>query len=143
MVAVIGGETHRFKPAIDLYKAAGKAAGFAESELKVGLHSIGYVGNTKEQAVADFFPSYKAMFDKIGKERGFPPVSRAGFEAQNGPTGALLVGEPQEIADKILRHSEALGGLERVTFQMDAVTNHQQLMQSIELIGDKILPLLK
>ena len=142
MVAVIGGETHRFRPLIDLYKAAGKAAGFAPSNLRVGLHAIGYVGKTRAEAVSEFYPQYKEMFDKIGKERGFPPVSRAGFDAQNTATGALLVGEPQEIADKILRHSEALGGIERVTFQMDAVSDHDKLMKSIELMGTEIAPLL-
>lgn len=142
MVAIIGGETHRFKPLIDIYKEAGRNAGFKESELKVGMHSIGFVGKTKQEAISTFYPSYKEMFDKIGEERGFPPVSKAGFDAQNGPTGALLVGEPNEIAEKIWRHSESLGGLKRVTFQMDAVSEHMHLMKSIELIGNTIAPLL-
>ncbi len=142
MVAVIGGETHRFRPLIDLYRQAGKKAGFAPSELKVGLHSLGYVGNTSDEAVSEFYPHYKEMFDKIGRERGFPPVTRVGFDAQNTATGALLVGEPNEIADKILRHSEALGGIERITFQMDAVSDHNKLMKAIELIGSKVAPLI-
>ncbi len=143
MVAVIGGETHRFRPLVDLYREAGTRAGFAPSELKVGLHSLGYVGKTRAEAVSEFFPHYKEMFDKIGRERGFPPVTKAGFDAQNTETGALLVGEPKEIADKILRHSEALGGIQRITFQMDAVSDHSKLMKSIELIGAEIAPLIK
>ena len=143
MVAIIGGETHRFAPLVDIYRRAGEVSGFAHSDLKVGLHSIGFVGKTRQQAIADFFPCYKEMFDKIGRERGFGPVTKAGFDAQNTETGALLVGEPKEIVDKILRHSESLGGLERVTFQMDAVKDHQKLMKAIELIGSEIVPFIR
>lgn len=143
MVAVIGGETHRFAPLVDLYRRAGERSGFVQSELKVGLHSLGFVGKTRQEAIADFYPSYKEMFDKIGRERGFGPVTKAGFDAQNTETGALLVGEPREIVDKILRHSESLGGLERLTFQMDAVKDHQKLMKAIELIGSEIVPFVK
>jgi probable LLM family oxidoreductase len=143
MVAVIGGETHRFRPLIDLYRQAGQQAGFSESDLKVGLHSLGYVGKTKQEAVADFYPKYAEMFTKIGRERGFPPVTKDRFDAQNGTLGALMVGDPKEIADKILRHGEALGGISRVTLQMDAMSDHKKLMQSIELMGKEVMPLLK
>ena len=141
MVAVIGGETHRFRPLIDLYKKAGEKAGFQPEQLKVGLHSLGYVGITKAEAVTDYFPGYAAMFTKIGKERGFAPVTKAGFDSQNGTLGALLVDSPEEVASKIIRHSEALGGISRFTFQMDAGLSHQKLMQAIELIGTKVSPL--
>lgn len=141
MVAIIGGETHRFRPLIDLYKKAWEKAGHPPEGMKVGLHSLGYVAATREQAIATYFPGYAEMFTRIGRERGFGPVTRVGFDAQNGPTGALLVGEPEEIAEKIIRHSRALGGLQRFTFQMDAGIPHQQLMQAIQLIGEKIKPL--
>jgi len=142
MVAVIGGETHRFRPLVDLYRKAGKAAGHADEQLKVGLHSLGYVANTTEEAIEDFYPGYKEMFTRIGKERGWPPVTRAQFDAQRGPLGAFLVGGPEEVAEKILRHSESLGGISRVTFQMDnAGLTHEKLMQAIELIGKRVAPL--
>ncbi|MFZ1515246.1 MAG: LLM class flavin-dependent oxidoreductase [Saprospiraceae bacterium] len=141
MVAIIGGETHRFRPLIDLYKQAGQKAGHDLSELKVGLHSLGYVAEQTEEAIANYYPGYAEMFTQIGKERGFAPVTRAGFDAQNGPLGALLVGDPEEVAAKILRHSEALGGISRFTFQMDAGLSHEKLMQAIELIGKKVSPL--
>jgi len=143
MVAVIGGETHRFRPLIDLYYQAGRMEGRSASELKVGLHSLGYVAPTKEEAIADYYPGYHDMFTKIGKERGFPPVNRERFDAQNGPTGALLVGSPEEVAEKIVLHSQSLGGLSRFTFQMDAGISHQKLMKSIELIGTKVSPMVK
>lgn len=142
MVAVIGGETHRFRPLVDLYREAGARAGHMPEKLQVGLHSLGYVGNTIEEAVADFYPGYAETFTRIGRERGWPPVTRQHFDAQNGSLGALLVGGPEEIAEKIKRHSEALGGITRLTFQMDnAGLSHEKLMQSIELIGNKVIPL--
>jgi len=142
MVAIIGGETHRFRPLIDLYRKAGKQAGYSEDQLPVGLHSLGYVGSTAEQAINDFYPGYAASMTKIGKERGWPPMTRGRFEAQAGDTGALLVGSPEDVAKKIIRHSEALGGISRLSFQMDsAELDHEKLMQSIELIGTRIRPL--
>jgi probable LLM family oxidoreductase len=143
MVAVIGGETHRFAPLVDLYREAGRRAGHAPERLTVGLHSMGYVAETSEQAVDIFFPSFsKAMSEGVAKERGWPPMTRARFDAQNGPLGAYVVGSPEEVAEKILRHSEALGGISRFTFMMDAANlSHEQLMRSIELIGTKVSPL--
>lgn len=144
MVAVIGGETHRFRRAVDLYRAAGAQAGHAPEKLKVGLHSLGYVARSREEAVNDYFPGYAKTFTRIGRERGWPPVSRERFDAQNGPTGALLVGDPDEVGEKILRHAEALGGVDRVTFQMDnAELPREKLLRSIELIGERIRPALQ
>ncbi len=142
MVAVIGGETHRFRPLIDLYREAGKRAGHAPEQLKVGLHSLGYVGNTTQEAVDDYFPGYAETFTRIGRERGWPPVTRARFDDQTHDEGALIVGGPEEVAAKIIRHSEALGGISRLTFQMDnAGLSHAQLMHAIELIGERVMPL--
>ena len=144
MVAVIGGETHRFRRAVELYRAAGAQAGHAPEKLKVGLHSLGYVAPSREEAINDYFPGYAETFTRIGRERGWPPVSRERFDAQNGPTGALLVGDPDEVGEKILRHAEALGGIDRLTFQMDnAKLPREKLLRSIELIGERIKPALK
>lgn len=142
MVAIIGGETHRFRPLIDSYRKAGKEAGHLPEKLTVGLHSLGYVSDTTENAVAEYYPGYAEMFTRIGKERGWAPVTRAGFDAQRGPLGAFLVGNPKEVAEKILRHSKALGGISRLTFQMDnAGLSHKKLLNAIELIGNKVIPL--
>jgi probable LLM family oxidoreductase len=139
MVAIIGGETHRFRPLVDLYRQAGKKAGHSPEQLKVGLHSLGYVANTRQEAIDDFFPGYAETFTRIGKERGWPPVTFSRFEAQIGPLGALLVGGPEEVAAKILQHSEALGGISRLSFQMDnAALPQEKLLQSIELIGSRV-----
>ena len=143
MIAVIGGETHRFKPLVDMYRESGRRAGHSSEKLKVGLHSLGYVAENSKKAVEDYFPGYAKTFTRIGKERGWPPVTLDRFKAQNGPLGALMIGNPKEIAEKILRHSEALGGISRFTFQMDnAELSHKQLLKSIELIGNKIKPII-
>ncbi|HEV3324673.1 MAG TPA: LLM class flavin-dependent oxidoreductase [Puia sp.] len=142
MVAVIGGETQHFRPLIDLYRAAGKEAGYPPEQLKVGLHSLGYVAPTTQQALDDFYPGYAAAMTKVGRERGWPPMTRARFEAQLGPKGALLVGNVEEVAEKVIRHANALGGISRLTFQMDsAEVPHEKLMQSIGLIGTRLKPL--
>jgi probable LLM family oxidoreductase len=142
MVAIIGGETHRFRPLIDLYREAGKKAGHTPDKLKVGLHSLGYVAPTSKEALDDYYPGYAETFTRIGKERGWPPVTHGHFDAQNGPTGALLVGGPEEVAEKILRHSKSLGGISRFTFQMDnANIPHEKLLRSISLIGQKVKPI--
>ena len=144
MVAIIGGETHRFRPLIDLYKQAGQRAGHPPEQLTVGLHSLGYVAGTTEEAVDDYYPGYAETFTRIGKERGWPPVTRARFDAQNEERGALLVGSAEAVAAKILRHSKALGGISRFSFQMDnAGLPHKKLLQSIDLIGKRVLPLVK
>jgi len=144
MVAVIGGETHRFRPLIDLYREAGDKAGFAQEDLKVGLHSLGYVAQSHEEAVENYYPGYAETFTRIGKERGWPPVTRGHFEAQNSKWGAYLVGDSDEVAEKILRHSASLGGIDRFTFQLDnAGLSHQQLSETIALIGEEVIPKVK
>jgi probable LLM family oxidoreductase len=144
MVAVIGGETHRFRSLVDLYREAGKEAGYKPEELKVGLHSPGYVATNDDEAINDYYPGYAELWTKLGRERGWPPVTRSQFDSLIAPRGVLVVGGPERVAEKILRHSEALGGIDRFTFQMDnAGLTHLQLMRSIELIGTKVIPLIE
>ncbi len=140
MVAVIGGETHRFKRLVDIYREAGASAGHPPERLTVGLHSLGYVADTKQEAMDHFYPGYEQVMNKIGKERAWPPTSRAHFEAQTGDTGALVIGNPEEVAEKILRHSEALGGISQFSFMMDMGLSHEQLLKTIELIGKEVSP---
>jgi probable LLM family oxidoreductase len=144
MVAIIGGETRQFRPLIDLYREAGRRAGHSPDQLKVGIHSLGYVADTMQEAVDDFFPGYAHTMSEIGKERGWRPMTRAGFDAQRGPQGALLVGDPGEVVRKIVRHSKALGGVSRITFMMNpASLPHLKLMRAIELIGTRVAPTLR
>jgi probable LLM family oxidoreductase len=144
MVAIIGGETRRFRPLVDLYREAGAQAGHPPEKLTVGVHSLGYVASTMEQAADEFFPGYASAFSDVGKERGWRPVTRAGFDAQRGQHGALLVGDAETVAEKILRHSEALGGISRLTFQMNVGSlSQEKMLQAIELIGTRVAPIVR
>lgn len=143
MVAVIGGETGRFRPLVDIYKEAGIKAGHDERNLRVGLHSLGYVAETTEKAIDGFYPGYAESMTRIGMERGWPPMTMSRFMAQMGPGGALLVGGVEALAEKIIRHSNDLGGISRLTFQLDtAGLEHEKLMETISLIGEQLKPLL-
>lgn len=143
MVAIIGGQTPSFKPLIDLYREAGKRAGHLPDQLKVGIHSLGYVAENTQEAIDDFFPGYARSMNEIGKERGWPPITHRDFDAQLGQSGALLIGDPEEVTEKIIRHSRALGGISRITFMMNpASLPHEKLMQATKLIGSRIAPVL-
>jgi probable LLM family oxidoreductase len=141
MVAIIGGEHRRFRPLIDLYREAGLRAGHSLDKLKVGVHSLGYVAEDFATAVDDFFPGYADSFTQIGRERGWPPMTRGHFNAQLGPTGALLVGDPERVVEKILLVNEALGGISRLTFQMSvAALPHATMLRAIERLGTEVAP---
>lgn len=144
MVAIIGGEPRRFRPLIDLYYEAGKRAGHPGDQLKVGLHAIGFLGDTTAQAADDFYPGYAHTFTEIGKERGWARTTRAQFDATRGPNGALLIGNAEAVAEKVLRFNEALGGLARLTFQMGVSTlPHAKMMHAIEILGTKVAPMVR
>jgi probable LLM family oxidoreductase len=144
MVAIIGGEPRRFRPLIDLYRETGSQHGYAADRLKVGVHAPGYVAQTTQEAADIFFPGYARAVTDVGKERGWPAMTRAAFDAQRGPQGALVIGSPDEVVEKILRHSEALGGISRISFQMNAASlPHEKLMKAIETIGTRVAPLVR
>jgi len=144
MVAIIGGEPRRFRRLIDLYRETGRRQGYAANRLKVGVHAPGYVGETTQDAADAFFPGFARAVTDVGKERGWPAMTRASFDAQRGPHGALLIGSPDEVTEKIVRHSEALGGISRISFQMNAASlPHAKLMKAIETIGTRVAPLVR
>lgn len=144
MVAIIGGSFQRFRPLIDLYRAAGSSAGHAPKTLKVGVHAIGFVGETAEAARDAFFPGHAYMISTIGRERGWSPPSRSQFDAMCGPDGAFLIGDPRSVAEKAVMASRALGGISRLTFQMSPAMNDPMAMRrSIELLGSEVAPVLR
>jgi probable LLM family oxidoreductase len=144
VVAIIGGEPRRFRPFVDLYRETGRREGSAPDALSVGIHSIGFLADTTAQAANDFYPSYAQLFGRIGKERGWPPITRAQFDAARGSTGALLVGNPELIAEKILSENEALGGISRMTILINGGTiPHSKVMRAIELLGTRVAPMVK
>jgi probable LLM family oxidoreductase len=143
MVAIIGGEPRRFRPLIDLYRETGRQHGYSAEQLKVGVHMLGYIADTTQEAADTFFPGYAKAMTDVGKERGWPAMTRASFDAQRGRDGALLIGSPDEVVDKILRHTEALGGVSRISFQMNVASLPQaKMMRAIDAIGARVLPAL-
>jgi probable LLM family oxidoreductase len=143
-VAIIGGETQRFRPLVDLYREAGMRAGHPPEKLQVALHSLGYIAETTKEAADDFFPGYARAFSDIGKERGWGRVTREAFDSQRGKFGALIIGDPEEVVEKVIRHSKALGGISRVTFQMNVASlSHEMQMRATELLGKRVAPALR
>jgi probable LLM family oxidoreductase len=144
MVAIIGGSFERFRPLVDLYRETGQRAGHDPQKLKVGVHAMGFVGETDSTARETFFPGWAHLTTKIGRERGWSPPSRQQFEVMTGPDGAFLVGAPRTVAAKMLQASEALGGVSRITFQMSTASLETQAMKrSIELLGSEVAPTIR
>jgi probable LLM family oxidoreductase len=144
MVAIIGGQPARFRPLVDLYREAGRRAGHPSAQLEVGLHCIGFVGNTTQEAADDFYPGWAQMFGTIGAERGFRPPDRAQYDAMCDPDGAYLIGDAQTVATKILRINEDLGGISRISLQMTNVRlAHENLLHGIELLGTDVAPIVR
>jgi probable LLM family oxidoreductase len=142
VVAIIGGEPHRFRPLLDLYREAGRRAGHDPAKLTVGVHSLGFLADTTAQAADDLYPAYAQTFTKIGRERGWSTITRAQFDATRGVRGALLVGDPEAVAEKILYENEALGGIYRFAIQLTAGTiPHSKVMHAIELLGTRVAPI--
>ncbi|WP_420961891.1 LLM class flavin-dependent oxidoreductase [Brucella sp. IR073] len=139
-LAIIGGDPERFKPLVDLYREAGAKGGHAPETLRVGINSHGYVGEDSQKAADEFFPPYAEVMSQIGRERGWPPTTRAQFDAMRGLRGSLLVGSPQEVIDKILlEHSY----FKHDRFMMQAGLGHlphDKMMKTIELFGTRVAP---
>ncbi len=141
MVAIIGGEHHRFRPLIDLYREAGARAGHAPEKLKVGLHMFGFLGDTTEQAADDFYPGYAGMMSQIGKERGWPPITRSQYDFTRSPKGAFLIGDAETVVEKLLYTNEVLGGIARIDFQMTAASiAPEKMLHAIEILGTRVAP---
>jgi alkanesulfonate monooxygenase SsuD/methylene tetrahydromethanopterin reductase-like flavin-dependent oxidoreductase (luciferase family) len=139
-VAIIGGEPARFAPLVQLYRDAAREGGRDPSTLAVGINSHTYVAETSERAAAEFYPAYAAMMNRIGRERGWPPMTREQFDRGRAPGGHLMVGSPQEVADKILAQHE-LFGHDRFLAQMSLGNlAHEHALRSTELLGAEVAP---
>jgi alkanesulfonate monooxygenase SsuD/methylene tetrahydromethanopterin reductase-like flavin-dependent oxidoreductase (luciferase family) len=140
-LAIIGGDPRRFRPFVDLYLHALEQQG--QPVLPVAAHSPGHVAASDDQARDELWPHYQAMINRIGRERGWPPTTRAQFDREAGPDGSLYVGTPETVAAKIVRTARALG-LSRFDLKYSAGTlPHASLMKSIELIGTEVAPRVK
>jgi probable LLM family oxidoreductase len=139
-LAIIGGEPARFAPLVDLYRRAVEQAGRDPATLPVSINSHAYVADSSDQAADEFFPAYSAMMNRIGAERGWSPMVRPQFDALRSPRGALVVGSPKQVADKIIAQHEIFGH-QRFLAQMSVgPMPHDQVMRSIELFGTEVAP---
>jgi alkanesulfonate monooxygenase SsuD/methylene tetrahydromethanopterin reductase-like flavin-dependent oxidoreductase (luciferase family) len=139
-LAIIGGVPDRFAPFADLYRTAGARAGHSPSSLPVGINSLGFIADTSQRAADTYFPYYAAAMNTVGRERGWLPIGRGEFDAMRGPQGALVVGSPQEVVDKILREHEIFGN-RRFLLQMSiGAMPHADVLKAIELFGTEVAP---
>jgi probable LLM family oxidoreductase len=139
-LAIIGGAPERFVPLVDLYRRAARQAGHDPAQLPVSINSHGFIAETSEQAAEDAFPPYLEVMGRIGRERGWPPPSRRQFDAERGPRGALFIGSPQEVIEKILFEHE-LFGHQRMLLQLSVgPMPHAKIMRAIELLGTVVAP---
>jgi probable LLM family oxidoreductase len=139
-LAIIGGEPARFAQLVNLYREAGRRAGHDPAQLRVSINSHGYIAEDSRRAADESFPSYAEVMSRIGRERGWPPLTRGRFEGERSPHGALLIGSPQEVIDKILWEHE-LFQHDRFLLQLSVGTMpHDRILHAIELLGTKVAP---
>lgn len=144
MIAIIGGSFERFRPLVDLYRETGLQAGHNPDSLSVGVHAMGFVGETDKEARDAFYPGWAHLTGSIGRERGWTPPTRQQFDDMAGPVGAFLIGDPTTVATKMRDASDTLGGISRMTFQMSTASLETAAMKrSIELLGNEVAPIIR
>jgi probable LLM family oxidoreductase len=139
-IAIIGGQPERFAPLAWLYRETASRAGHDPALLPIGINSHTYVAETSQQASDEYFPTYAAMMNRIGRERGWPPMSRSQFEAGRSPRGALLVGSPEEVVEKILFEHDLFGNQRFMAQISVGALPHEKAMRAIELFGTAVAP---
>ena len=142
-LAIIGGQPERFVPLVDLYREAFAAAGHDPAGATVAINTHAFVGETSRQADAAFAAPYLAMMNRIGRERGWPPAGRPEYEALRSPRGALAVGSPEEVAEKILFEHELFGHQRYIAQMSVGAVAHEDVMRSIELFGTEVAPVVR
>ncbi|HMM49712.1 MAG TPA: LLM class flavin-dependent oxidoreductase, partial [Miltoncostaeaceae bacterium] len=139
-IAIIGGQPAHFVPLAQLYRRSWAEAGHDEAHLRLSTNSHTYVADDSQRAGDEYFPAYAAMMNRIGRERGWAPLTREQFEVARGPEGALLVGDPEEVAAKIVRQ-HGMFGHDRFTAQISVgPLPHERVMRAIELLGREVAP---
>ena len=142
-LAIIGGQPERFVPLVDLYRQAFEAAGHDTSDARVAINTHAFVGETSVQANAAFASSYLAMMNRIGRERGWPPSGKPEYDALRSPRGALAVGSPEEVAEKILFEHELFANQRYVGQMSVGAVAHRDVLSSIELFGTQVAPIVR
>ena len=139
-LAIIGGAPQHFVPLIDLYRETWRDAGHDPAKLQLCINSHTFVADTSQEAASTFFPPYAAVMSRIGRERGWPPTTQQQFEALRSPHGALLVGSPQEVIDKMLYEHELFGNTRFLAQLTVGPMPHDKVMRAIELLGTRVAP---
>ena len=142
-LAIIGGMPERFAPLIDLYRDAARRAGHDPARLAVGINGHGFIAENSREAADLFYPSYAEVMTRIGRERGWPPTTREQFEAQRTLRGALAVGSPAEVAEKILFQHEVFGNRRYLLQLTVGSLPHDRVMRAIELLGTQVAPVVR
>lgn len=143
MLAIIGGLPEQFVPFINLYKETAKRAGKEVSSLQLGVNNHFYVSENSQTAAEEFYPYYAEMMNRVGFERGWPPLSKQQYEYSRSPKGALMVGSVQEVIDKILYEHELFGNTRFLAQASVGNVPHKMIMHSIELFGTKVVPVIR
>ncbi len=142
-IAIIGGAPARFRPLAELYRSTAREAGHDPAALELGINSFAYVANTSQQAAEEFYPGYAEVMTQLGRERGWGPSTHRQFEQLRGPHGSLLVGSPEQVAEKILFEHDLFGHT-RFLAQMDVGRpSHERVMRAIELFGTRVAPVVR
>jgi alkanesulfonate monooxygenase SsuD/methylene tetrahydromethanopterin reductase-like flavin-dependent oxidoreductase (luciferase family) len=140
-LAIIGGDPERFAGLADVHRRALREAGHDPAEVPLAVHAHGYVADTTEQAAEEYYDSYAVAMSRLGRERGWGPMTRMQYDAMRGPSGSLVMGDPEEVAGKILRWKDILG-ISRFMLHVSVGTlPHDKVLRSIELLGTKVAPL--
>lgn len=142
-LAIIGGSPARFAPFADLYRRAYEKAGHDMGALQLGINSHVYIDETSQKARDEFYPPYAAVMDQIGRERGWAGMNRQQFDASTTKQGALLVGSPQEVTEKILYEYELFGHTRFLAQMSLGAMPHDKILKAIELLGTKVAPEVK
>lgn len=140
MLAIIGGSPQQFIGFINLYKQTAIQAGAQPEELRFGVNNHVFIAEDSQKAADDFFPYYAAQMNRVGRDRGWPPLTRQQFEHARSPQGALMVGSPQQVIDKILHQYELFGNTRFLAQDSVGPVPHQLTMESIRLFGEKVAP---
>jgi alkanesulfonate monooxygenase SsuD/methylene tetrahydromethanopterin reductase-like flavin-dependent oxidoreductase (luciferase family) len=142
-LAIIGGQPERFVPLVELYRRALDSAGHDVTQSKLAINTHAFVGESSRQADQAFAASYLAMMNRIGRERGWPPAGRAEYESLRSPRGALAVGSPEQVAEKILFDHQIFGNQRYIAQMSVGAVAHEDVLRSIELFATKVAPIVR
>ncbi len=139
-LAIIGGIPDRFSVLGDIHRRALSEAGFDPATVPLAVHAHGYVAATSEQAAEEFYPPYAGVMTQLGRERGWSPMTRIQFEGMRGPAGSLVIGDPETVAEKIVRWAKVLGIVRFMLHISVGTMPHDLVLSSIELFGKEVAP---